>query len=107
MKNVRLCLISNPCPRAYYFSLQKKGGKVQKQVQMMQKQASTAGKSKEVLAKEREKEIRAQEKAEEEKRKKENAELFKPVQTQKVPFGVGECPHADGKPVAANSLNRS
>lgn len=58
---------------------------------MMQKQASTSGKSKETLAKEREKEIKAQEKAEEEKRKKENAELFKPVQTQKVPFGVGEC----------------
>ena len=56
----------------------------------MQKQASTAGKSKETLAKEREKELKAQEKAEEEKRKKETAELFKPVQTQKVPFGVGE-----------------
>ncbi|KAF8591180.1 hypothetical protein K439DRAFT_1611490 [Ramaria rubella] len=66
----------------------KKGGKVQRQVQMMQKQASTAGKSKETLAKEREREIKAKEKAEEEKRKKENAELFKPVQTQKVPFGV-------------------
>lgn len=58
---------------------------------MMQKQASTSGKSKEALAKEREKELRAQEKAEEEKRKKETAELFKPVQAQKVPFGVGEC----------------
>lgn len=73
----------------YYLPSQKKGGKVQKQVQMMQKQA--IGKSKEVLAKEREKEVRAQEKAEEEKRKKETAALFKPVQTQKVPFGVGEC----------------
>lgn len=70
--------------------LQKKGGKVQKQVQMMEKQATTAGKSKEVLAKERERDLKAQEKAAEEKRKKENAELFKPVQTQKVPFGVGE-----------------
>jgi len=66
----------------------KKGGKAQKQVQQMQKQATTSGKSKEVLAKEREKELKAQEKEAEEKRKKENAELFKPVQVQKVPFGV-------------------
>lgn len=43
------------------------------------------------LAKEKEKEIRAKEKAAEEKRKKEEAELFKPVQVQqKIPFGVGE-----------------
>ena len=62
---------------------------MQKQVQMIQKQSTTAGKSKEALAKEREKELKLQEKAAEEKRKKENAELFKPVQTQKVPFGVG------------------
>lgn len=47
-----------------------------------------AGKSKEALAKEKEKELRAKAKLEEEKRKKEEASLFKPVQTQKVPFGV-------------------
>ena len=32
--------------------------------------------------------LREKEKAEAEKRKKEEAELFKPIQTQKVPFGV-------------------
>ena len=40
------------------------------------------------MAKEREKELRAQAKAEEEKRRKEEALLTKPVQVQKVPFGV-------------------
>lgn len=40
------------------------------------------------MAKEREKELRAQAKAEEEKRRKEEALLTKPVQIQKVPFGV-------------------
>ncbi|KIJ66848.1 hypothetical protein HYDPIDRAFT_85577 [Hydnomerulius pinastri MD-312] len=47
-----------------------------------------SGKSREALAKEKEKELRAKEKLEEEKRKKEEAALFKPVQVQKVPFGV-------------------
>jgi hypothetical protein len=61
---------------------------VQKQVAQIQAQAATAGKSREALAKEREKELRAKEKADEEKRRKEEAALFKPVQTQKVPFGV-------------------
>jgi Zinc finger C-x8-C-x5-C-x3-H type (and similar) len=62
---------------------------VQKQVAQIQAQAALAGKSPETLAKEREKELRAKAKAEEEKRLKEEAELFKPVQTaQKVPFGV-------------------
>ena len=66
-----------------------KSAKVQKQVAQIQAQASMAGKSREALAKEREKELRAKEKADEEKRRKEEAELFKPVQTaQKVPFGV-------------------
>lgn len=40
------------------------------------------------MAKEREKELRTQAKAEEEKRRKEEALLTKPVQIQKVPFGV-------------------
>ncbi|KAF8839644.1 hypothetical protein BDN67DRAFT_931837 [Paxillus ammoniavirescens] len=65
-----------------------KSAKVQKQVQQIQAQAATSGKSREALAKEKEKDLRAKEKLEEEKRKKEEAALFKPVQTQKVPFGV-------------------
>ncbi|KAI0267838.1 hypothetical protein BC834DRAFT_60841 [Gloeopeniophorella convolvens] len=65
-----------------------KSAKVQKQVQQIQSQAALAGKSREVLAKEREKELREKEKADEEKRRKEEAALLKPVQTQKVPFGV-------------------
>ncbi|KAI0283503.1 hypothetical protein BC826DRAFT_1110163 [Russula brevipes] len=65
-----------------------KSAKVQKQVAQIQAQAAVSGKSPEALAKEREKELRAKEKADEEKRRKEEAALFKPVQTQKVPFGV-------------------
>lgn len=65
-----------------------KSAKVQKQVQQIQAQAALAGKSKQALAKEKEKELRAKEKAEEEKRRKEEAVLLKPAQTQKVPFGV-------------------
>lgn len=62
---------------------------MQKQVAQIQAQAALAGKSPETLAKEREKELRAKAKADEEKRRKEEAELLKPVQTaQKVPFGV-------------------
>jgi len=49
-----------------------------------------AGKNKEELAKQKEKERLAEEKLADAKRKKEEAELFKPVQVQKVPFGVGE-----------------
>lgn len=40
------------------------------------------------MAKEKEQQLRAKAKLEEEKRKKEEALLLKPVQTQKVPFGV-------------------
>lgn len=47
-----------------------------------------AGKSREALEKEKEKALRAKEQAEEEKRRREEAALLKPVQTQKVPFGV-------------------
>jgi len=65
-----------------------KSAKVQKQVQQIQQQAAQSGKSREALAKEKEKDIRAKAKLEEEKRQKEEAALFKPVQTQKVPFGV-------------------
>ncbi|KAH9970571.1 hypothetical protein BGW80DRAFT_1328580 [Lactifluus volemus] len=65
-----------------------KSAKVQKQVAQIQAQTAIAGKSRETLAKEKEKELRAKEKADEEKRRKEEAALFKPVQVQKVPFGV-------------------
>ncbi|KAH9173645.1 hypothetical protein EDB89DRAFT_2068437 [Lactarius sanguifluus] len=51
-----------------------KSAKVQKQVAQIQAQAAVAGKSRETL--------------EEEKRRKEEAALLKPVQAQKVPFGV-------------------
>jgi hypothetical protein len=61
---------------------------VQKQVAQIQAQAAVAGKSREALAKEKEKDLRAKEKLEDEKRRKEEAALLKPVQTQKVPFGV-------------------
>jgi len=47
-----------------------------------------AGKSRDALEKEKEKALRAKALAEEEKQKKEEAALLKPVQTQKVPFGV-------------------
>jgi hypothetical protein len=57
-------------------------------VERIQKQAATAGKSRDALEKEKEKDLRAKAKADEEKRAKEEAALFKPVQVQKVPFGV-------------------
>lgn len=47
-----------------------------------------AGKSRTTLEKEKEKAMREKAKLEEEKRKKEEAALLKPVQVQKVPFGV-------------------
>jgi hypothetical protein len=65
-----------------------KSAKVQKQVQILHQQQAMTGKSKEAIAKEKEKELREKAKLEEEKRRKEEAALFKPVQTQKVPFGV-------------------
>ena len=54
----------------------------------IQKQQEVAGKSRAALEKEREKILREKQKAEEEKRRKEDAALIKPVQTQKIPFGV-------------------
>ena len=47
-----------------------------------------AGKSRDALEKEREKALREKAKADEAKRLKEEAALMKPVQVQKVPFGV-------------------
>ena len=55
---------------------------------MIEKQQQMAGKSRAVLEKEKEKELRAKAKLEEEKRKREESALLKPVQVQKVPFGV-------------------
>ena len=47
-----------------------------------------AGKSKETLEREKERALREKAKAEDEKKAKEAAALLKPVQVQKVPFGV-------------------
>jgi len=94
LKNVRLTSTRRTTQHLRLTRLSKKkkkknkSAKVQKQVAQIQAQAATAGKSPETLAKEKEKELRAKEKADEEKRRKEEAALFKPVQTQKVPFGV-------------------
>ena len=52
------------------------------------KQAQAQAKTPEQKRKEAEKEAREKEKKAAEQAQKENAELFKPVQTQKVPFGV-------------------
>ncbi|KIM40680.1 hypothetical protein M413DRAFT_446091 [Hebeloma cylindrosporum] len=65
-----------------------KSAKVKAEVARIQQQASMAGKSRDTLEKEKEKALRAKAQAEEEKRLKEEAALLKPVQTQKVPFGV-------------------
>lgn len=61
---------------------------MQKQVQMIQAQSAQAGKSRATLEKEREKALQEKQKAEAAKRAKEEAALLKPVQVQKVPFGV-------------------
>jgi len=65
-----------------------KSARVQKQIAAIEKQQATAGKSRAALEKEKEKALRDKAKADEEKRAKEEAALFKPVQVQKVPFGV-------------------
>jgi len=65
-----------------------KSAKVQKQIAAIEKQQAQAGKSRAVLEKEKERDMREKAKLDEEKRKKEEAALFKPVQAQKVPFGV-------------------
>lgn len=65
----------------------KKGGSAKRQIAQLQAQAKS-NKTPEEKRKEAEKEQREKEKAAAEKAKLEAAELFKPVQTQKVPFGV-------------------
>jgi len=54
----------------------------------IQKQQEAAGKSRAALEKEREKALREKQKAEDEKHRKEEAALLRPVQVQKIPFGV-------------------
>lgn len=65
----------------------KKGAQAQKQIQRMQV-SQKAGGTPEEKRKAAEKEQLAKEKAAAEAAKREAAELFKPVQVQKVPFGV-------------------
>ncbi|KAI0683748.1 hypothetical protein BC835DRAFT_1295164 [Cytidiella melzeri] len=65
-----------------------RSAKVQQKVAIIEKQQQQTGKSRATLEKEKERAMREKEKAEEEKRKKEEAALLKPVQVQKVPFGV-------------------
>ncbi|KAM0804536.1 hypothetical protein BDR22DRAFT_800166 [Usnea florida] len=66
---------------------QKKGAQAQKQIQQIQSQAAQA-KTPEQKRKDAEKAQREKDKAASEQAKRETAELFKPVQVQKVPFGV-------------------
>ncbi|TRM64499.1 hypothetical protein BD626DRAFT_492036 [Schizophyllum amplum] len=65
-----------------------KSARVQREVQRVQQQQASAGKSRAEQEKQKEKELRERDKLAEEKRRKEEAALLKPVQTQKVPFGV-------------------
>ncbi|EON61317.1 hypothetical protein W97_00530 [Coniosporium apollinis CBS 100218] len=65
----------------------KKGGAAQKQIKQIQ-QAAASAKTPEQKKKEAEKEQREKEKAAAEQARKETADLFKPIQVQKVPFGV-------------------
>ena len=65
----------------------KKGGAAQKHIAQIQSQASQA-QTPEQKRKAAEKAQKEKEKAASEAAKRENAELFKPVQVQKVPFGV-------------------
>jgi len=65
----------------------KKGGAAQKQIKYLQ-QAQAQSKTPDQKRKDAEKAQREREKKAAEEAKKEAAELFKPVQVQKVPFGV-------------------
>ena len=65
----------------------KKGGSAKKQIAQLQAQAKSS-KTPEEKKKEAEREQRAKEKAAAEAARAEAADLFKPVQAQKVPFGV-------------------
>lgn len=65
----------------------KKGGQAKKQIEHLKSQAASA-KTPEQKKKDAEKAAREKEKQAAEAAKRETAELFKPVQVQKVPFGV-------------------
>nr|ASF90251.1 hypothetical protein SPAR05042 [Bartheletia paradoxa] len=65
-----------------------KSAKVQRQVNTIKQQDSMRGKTKEDLAAEKKREAEAKAKFEQQKRDKLTAELVKPVQIQRVPFGV-------------------
>lgn len=65
----------------------KKGGAAQRQIKQLEA-AKSSSKTPEQKKKEAEKAQREKEKTAAEQAKKEAADLFKPVQTQKVPFGV-------------------
>lgn len=65
----------------------KRGAQAQKQIQQIQTQAAQA-KTPDQKRKEAEKAQREKDKAASEQAKRETADLFKPVQVQKVPFGV-------------------
>lgn len=87
----------------------------QKQIKQLQ-QAATSSKSPEEKRKEAEKRQKDQDKAAAEQARKEAAELFKPTQTQKVPFGVdpktvlcqffkkGACDKGNSLPQLLNSI---
>ncbi|CAG8465303.1 5715_t:CDS:2 [Paraglomus occultum] len=66
----------------------KKSAKVQQQIKQIENQVMQAGNRKAQKEADARKDAVAQKKAAEQKKKEELAELFKPVQTQKVPFGV-------------------
>ncbi|KAL1404985.1 Translation machinery-associated protein 46 [Vanrija albida] len=66
-----------------------KSSKVQKFVAQVAQQEAQAGKNKETVAKQKQAEERKRAKEAEENRKKMEAQLFKPAQIQKVPFGTG------------------
>lgn len=69
------------------WSQNKKGGAAQRQIKQIEAQ-NAHNKSADQKRKDAEKEARAKEKAAAEAAARETAELFKPVQTQKVPVGV-------------------
>lgn len=73
---------------AFTFFQKNKSAKVKQEVARIQAQEAVTGKSRATVEKEKEQQMRAKEKLEAEKRKKEEAALLRPVQSQKVPFGV-------------------
>ncbi|KAI8866572.1 hypothetical protein GQ42DRAFT_172498 [Ramicandelaber brevisporus] len=66
----------------------KSSAKVKKQIAQIKTQVMSSGNKKEMMAAEARKKELQDKKALEEQKKKELAELFRPVQVQKVPFGV-------------------